>query len=202
MKRVDLGDQFLSNHSNQQTIDNIIKLRNSVEEKRKLLDKIYLEAAGEDENCENKTQKFGATMVKKVNFETIDPAEEPTVQKFFNNTFTVTKIPQKNQNNSFKSKNYETIKKKSFPSENEMKNNVLQTQKNHNTLTKPVNRQVLTFHQKKLIEREKKQILDANIKEIRNKILTRKFAYIWLRKHLNKNNFLSKKNSILPSEAQ
>ncbi|RMZ94782.1 SFI1 -like protein [Brachionus plicatilis] len=164
-------------------------LGNSVEEKRKLLDKIYLEAAGGNENSENKPNEFGVTMLKKVQFEYIDTTDESKVEKNFNSTFTITKVAQLKENNSFKSKCYEKTKKKIFASENE-KSDAPKTQKSPKTVSKPVQRQ------------EKKLKFDADLKEIRDKILVRKFAYIWLRKNLNKNKFLSKQKCILPSEAQ
>lgn len=200
MKRADSPDQFLSNQSNQQAIDNIIKLRKSIEEKRKHLDKIYLEAAGRDENSEVKPNMLGVTIIKKVNFEPAENRNESKIGNYFNSTFTVTKIPQQKDINSFRSKNFDK-NKKSNQDENDQKC-TLQTQKIQKSLSRPSNRQVFTYHQKKLIEKEKNQTFEANLKQIRDKILTRKFAYIWLRKHLNKRKFLSNHKIILPSEAQ
>lgn len=199
MKRTDSTDQFLNNQTNQQTIDNIIKLRNSVEEKRKHLDQIYLEAAGSDENSAIKPNVFGVTMIKKVNFEPVEDRNKSNIGNFFNSTFKVTKIPQQKDNNSVQSKILEK-NKKFYQGQNEQKC-TQKTQKIQKSLSRPSNRQVYTFHQKKIIEKEKNHKLEANLKEIRDKILTRKFAYIWLRKHLNKRKHLSNKKIVLPSEA-
>lgn len=62
---------------------------------------------------------------------------------------------------------------------------------------------ILTYQQKKKLLTEAKEKLEKELQVLRKKVVVRKFAYIWLRKHFySEKNFKSGKNLLLPSQLQ
>ncbi|CAF0727562.1 unnamed protein product [Brachionus calyciflorus] len=208
---------LLSNQTNHQTIENIIKLTNSVEEKRKILNQIYYDIQKNDENIENKPSEKSNrnNMLKHVHFESIDTTKEDSkIQKIMNSTFTVdikkfiqeksTNVQSKIPVEQSKIKSKTPIKTKDKPLSGTIKVSPAKVEiRTKPSPSKPIIRPVLTYQQKKLLEKESKLKFEQKLDEIRQKIISRKFGYIWLRKYFySKSKIQSNQRILLPSQVQ
>jgi hypothetical protein len=207
------------------------QLTNSVDLKRQELNNIYddinhLQAADENTNA----KETGNNILKHVHFESIDTTqgETPTHSRNpsppkFSQTYTIhhlnailkTSTVKKNQENkqmtpASKVKSSSNIKITKIPQTTTGSNKNVTTEKRPSALKIPLKqatnkinsiRPVLTFQQKRQLEQEKKAKFEQDLLALRQKIIIRKFVYIWLRLF-----FYSKKSAskplILPSQAE
>lgn len=186
---------------NSQTIENIINLTNSLEKKRKLLNRIYNDLQNNTNEVHTKE-----SILKHVQFESIDTTnhDETLNQTNLNNTFTIeikkqisAKIPVINPNKKQFNKSPQT-KQTSILNKPEVKVTPLKP-----AVNKTPTRQVLTYQQKKQIQLENKTKFDKKVQEIREKIIQRKFGYQWIRIYFySKSKIKSANKLLLPSQLE
>jgi len=188
--------------SKTRTLEQIEKLRSSVEEKRQLLNKMYAENESANPVETNLTsalkpkQSMPATAVttinilKHVHFESDD--DEGVSQQIINSTYTTrtdkprqtAKENQIRSNNTSKSPDRRTqtaLKALKSP----LKVNTKVNNNNNNSKTSKISnisRPILTVQQKRELELAKKAELRKALEILHVKVITRKYAYLWLRR--------------------
>jgi hypothetical protein len=193
--------------SNTTNVADIEKLIASVEEKRKLLNQIYEESkvpVNQNTITLNTKQNI---LIKNVQFDSEDDYEHEKKNTNNKSAATLQHSNMKMNATYDLKKKQSTIKKPS--SEVNKSPSSLKTSKKL-TPSKSVAtiavanaskiqiKPKITLQQKRQILLENKAILDKQLVDLRVKILTRKFAYLWLRRH-----FYSKsKIQLLPSQIE
>ena len=186
-----------TNENNDESNSKLVNLNASVESKRNMLNRLY----DDMKTTADKLKSNNPNILKHVHFESIDDDNDNKERPIFNSTYTVdqinksspltsignkTKSPIITKNQQDKTKSPKTIN--TIATKTQITSSKAGTKSTKTTSPSPTKtikpKPPLTLQQKrqKLLEEKAKQKQDLDL--IKRKVILRKYAYIWLRRHL------------------
>ncbi len=202
------------------TLEKIEKLRSSVEEKRQMLNKIYSENSSDNQLEKTMTSavrpkqsmlaptSVTTNILKHVHFESDD--EEEDRQRIKNSTYTIRSetFKKTTKENQIQNKNSNSPDKKTQLALKNLKSplkvNTKVSNNNNKNISKTaiVSKPFLTVQQKRELELAQKAEFRKAVEILHIKVLTRKYAYLWLRRFFYPDNKIKDSNTmlLLPSQ--